>query len=794
MANTVEIIIKATDKASEVVTKINAKVVSSSKEISAGFDGVGNSIKNLVSKLGGIDKIADKMGDVGKKMSIGVTLPLVAVGVAATKAASDLGETANKVDVLFGKEGKAIKDFAATADKALGQSKKTAMDAASTFAIFGKSAGLAGKELTDFAIQNTQLASDMASFFNTSPEDAITAIGAAFRGETEPIRRYGVLLDDASLRQEALKQGLISTTKDALTPQQKVLAAQALILKQTSAAQGDFARTSTGLANATRITNAQLQNALATLGENLLPIVNEAVVSVNRLLEAFNGLTPEQQKLIIGFAGVAAAIGPVLTVGSKLVGVVDLLGKGVGLLGTSAGPLALVVTGLVAIIAYLNQVGEAAKKSNDELMAMSRSGDLFQQAAASTEILLHGQDRLKDALDGVNKQLAKSDRSYSDYKSSLEATAKAAGFQIDAEGNLYTLVQEGLFQRKRVIEANFLLSESERNAAQSADELAAAQANAATTMDAADRAARRLAEGQAGLAQSSTDLLPAMIQQGQAVLTSGQNTAKAVEEQAAVFARGKQIQEKFQEALGNTIEKNEALAKSLATSSQAEAKQQLAEATILGLKEAYEKRTLSAQDYEKAVQAVQLRYNLATPQSLAMAKAEQEVTQAFLDGKLPLEDYLASANLIPASAADGILSTQELARLGLRPLAGEFINTKKAVDDFLASLRSIPNTVSAPTSNITTPNTPRNPNVPGGYQQGGDFIVPSGFPRDTYRIGVSSGERVQVTPAGQRGGAGVSIGAVTVNVGGSNASANEIKEAVYEGIMEVFNGARTGAA
>ena len=73
------------------------------------------------------------------------------------------------------------------------------------------------------------------------------------RGEAEPLRQYGVLLDDASLRQAALELGIISTTKNALTPQQKVLAAQALIYQQTGTAQGDFARTSDGLANKTRI-------------------------------------------------------------------------------------------------------------------------------------------------------------------------------------------------------------------------------------------------------------------------------------------------------------------------------------------------------------------------------------------------------------------------------------------------------------------------------------------------------------------------------------------------------------
>jgi phage-related protein len=129
--------------------------------------------------------------------------------------------------------------------------------------------------LSGFTTNLTTLASDLASFNNTTPEQAIEAIGAALRGETEPMRAYGVLLDDASLRQEALAQGLIKTTKQALTPQQKVLAAQALIMKQTTTAQGDFARTSGGLANQQRILSARFADFKTSIGAFALPLATK---------------------------------------------------------------------------------------------------------------------------------------------------------------------------------------------------------------------------------------------------------------------------------------------------------------------------------------------------------------------------------------------------------------------------------------------------------------------------------------------------------------------------------------
>jgi hypothetical protein len=239
-------------------------------------------VKDLTSSLNtgskDVQSFGDKIAKFGKIAAVAFAAAgavAVKFGVDAVKSASDLAETVAKTGEIFGESASDIEKFAESSAKSLGQTKQQALDAATTFAVFGKAAGLAGSDLVEFSTDFTGLASDLASFNNTSPEEAINAIGSALRGEAEPLRRYGVLLNDASLRQEALELGIVSTTKNALTPQQKVLAAQALIYKQTADAQGDFARTSDGLANQQRILTAQLENVKATIGTALLPIVLE---------------------------------------------------------------------------------------------------------------------------------------------------------------------------------------------------------------------------------------------------------------------------------------------------------------------------------------------------------------------------------------------------------------------------------------------------------------------------------------------------------------------------------------
>ena len=248
------------------------------------FDKLQGAAKASFGKIAGAAKVT-------ATAVAGIGVVGVAGALKAIDAASDLEEAISKAGVLFGDGADEVERFAEGAAKALGQSKQEAIDAAATFAIFGKSAGLAGDDLVGFSTDFVELASDLASFNNTSPQDAVDAIGAALRGESEPLRRYGVLLNDATLKAEALALGIYDG-EGALTAQQKVLAAEQAIYKQTADAQGDFARTSDGLANKQRILRAQLANVTTEIGSKLLPIALQiANFFAERVIPVIEGLS-----------------------------------------------------------------------------------------------------------------------------------------------------------------------------------------------------------------------------------------------------------------------------------------------------------------------------------------------------------------------------------------------------------------------------------------------------------------------------------------------------------------------
>lgn len=189
--------------------------------------------------------------------------------------------------VKFGEQSASVEQFAQGAAKSFGLSNAAALEAANTFGTFGKAAELTGQPLADFSTQMTGLAGDMASFAGTTPDEAVTALGAAFRGEYDPIERYGVLINKQMVDQKALQMGLAATSGE-ITKGDEVMATRQLILEQTGQAQGDFARTGDSVANSQKRVAAETENAQAALGEKLAPAY---LALLNVLNQVINGVT-----------------------------------------------------------------------------------------------------------------------------------------------------------------------------------------------------------------------------------------------------------------------------------------------------------------------------------------------------------------------------------------------------------------------------------------------------------------------------------------------------------------------
>ena len=309
----------------------------------------------LSSASSKLSAFGSKMQGVGKSLTTRLTLPLAIAGGAAIKFASDFQESMNKVDVAFGKSKKEVKDFAKTTLKQFGIAEGSALDMAALFGDMATSMGLNQNAASDMSTSLVGLAGDLASFKNIGIEQATTALAGVFTGETESLKRLGIVMTEANLKSFAMEKGMNSNIK-TMTQAQKVALRYKFIMESTSNAQGDFGRTSGGAANQMRIFQESMKELSAKFGQEILPAFTKLVTFANGLLQKFSELSPTTKKLIVIFAGVAAALGPVIYILGTLLTIAPAIGTALAFL---TGPIGLVIAGLTAIsvVIYKNWAG-----------------------------------------------------------------------------------------------------------------------------------------------------------------------------------------------------------------------------------------------------------------------------------------------------------------------------------------------------------------------------------------------------------------------------------------------------
>jgi hypothetical protein len=235
-----------------------------------------------------LNKVSGNISNLSRNFAIaGGAFAAVAVGLGkSVKVASDLSESVNAVNVAFGKSAKGILDFGKTTSTTLGISSVDFNNAAVRFSAFAERIAGSGNDTSGFIKEISTRAADFASVFNIDVAEAMAVFQSGLAGEAEPLKRFGINLLETevkafAVRTEMIKQG------ETLTEQQKVLARYGLIMESTAKTQGDFANTSTGLANGMRILQAQIMDTQGEIGNALLPALEQILPSAQRITIEF---------------------------------------------------------------------------------------------------------------------------------------------------------------------------------------------------------------------------------------------------------------------------------------------------------------------------------------------------------------------------------------------------------------------------------------------------------------------------------------------------------------------------
>lgn len=229
----------------------------------------------------------------------------------AINIASSLTEVENVVRTTFGKYESLVNDFAANSIQKFGMSELSVKQFASRFQAMGVAMGFSQGKMADMSINLTKLTADMASFYDVAQSDVAEDLESIFTGQTRPLRAYGLDLTQATLKEWALTQGIEANFK-TMTQAEKAMLRYQYVMANTSAAQGDFAKTADTWHNRVTVLKQSFQQLAGIIGGALINAFKPFVKVLNSVLQkviAFAEMVTNALGSIFGWKYEASDVG-----------------------------------------------------------------------------------------------------------------------------------------------------------------------------------------------------------------------------------------------------------------------------------------------------------------------------------------------------------------------------------------------------------------------------------------------------------------------------------------------------
>ena len=248
------------------------------------FHALGNTVRNVI---GGV-----------------IVFQTLRFGKQMVDMASSVEEMQSKSSVVFGKFVDTVRSQLEVFGNEVGRSTHELEAMASSIQDTFVPMGFARGEASKLSIQLTKLAVDVASFNNASDTETMMAFQSALVGNHETVRRFGVVITEATLKQELLRMG-INKTADEVTNAEKVQARLNLIIAGTADAQGDAERTAGSFANSSKALTSALDELVVSALTPLLPTLTNVVIGITNTVKATEeflrviGLIPKDLSTVI---------------------------------------------------------------------------------------------------------------------------------------------------------------------------------------------------------------------------------------------------------------------------------------------------------------------------------------------------------------------------------------------------------------------------------------------------------------------------------------------------------------
>ena len=321
-------------------------------------------------------KLGKQFDAYAKKATRAVGLVAVAAASAAAKigkdsvmAASDVAQQFGALEAVFGKNAEQLKEFS----KSMVEYGLSTADAARYAALLGtqlKGLGMAESDAIARTKELEILAADLAATYGGTTADAVQALSSTFKGEYNPIERYGVAIRKSDITARLAAQGLKGLKGETLKAAE-AQAAYELIIMKTTAAQGQSKREYNTLAAQLQRLRASYSNITASLGEALLPVIQEfanyILVEVVPAVQAWVNINKD--KLAKGLQDMVEIFKDFMIAGGKFLEFLIKYDDAVKILTVSisglviAFRLAAISAGLGGILTVLGKIGKRLDKT-----------------------------------------------------------------------------------------------------------------------------------------------------------------------------------------------------------------------------------------------------------------------------------------------------------------------------------------------------------------------------------------------------------------------------------------------
>lgn len=284
----------------EVVDKYSKELKDFSKKINETNDELKRLQDNFAKGSEGAKKLSDSLGMI-KKVGVAAAVLYLGnkikdLGKFAIESASKMDELANVTRQVFESSTKEIEQWAKTIDKEVGRSIYQMQNFASVYGSMFKGAGFDTSFFKKISKDLATFTADFSSFFNVTDDEAFTAIKGALTGETEALKRYGLILNDTTMAEYALSKGIKEKWQNLDTATKMQLRYNKL-MEMTTYIQGDASRTIDGYANSLKKAEGLIDNIATSIGHKLLPFATDMVHMFNGIAEAIDDMLNKKSEI-----------------------------------------------------------------------------------------------------------------------------------------------------------------------------------------------------------------------------------------------------------------------------------------------------------------------------------------------------------------------------------------------------------------------------------------------------------------------------------------------------------------